>query len=458
MVVESLVRYGDDKMESGKIIEIASEACRKFGANEWEIFYIETTKFSVESKNSELDAMEESEASGVAIRVRIDERPGFSYSSNFHREALDKAVAAAVSGAKSADPDPYGAFAAPDRDIPDIDPWDDNFSSAKQSEKIDRAVAVEESARKVDRRVGNIRKASYSETLRRIRIVNHLGLDRFGRASLCSASIMAVAEEGAESQCAWDVDQSATWAGLKYREVGIRAAMDAVGLLGAKTMPTQKAAVVLRNGAACEVLEVLSESFSGEAAAKGRSMLAGKIGKKIFGDNITIFDDGLFDGGAGTFAFDGEGSPRKTNLLVDNGALERFVYDLAWARKAGTQSTGSAGRGGYTSPPKPAIANLYIKPGESSLDNILADMGRGFLVSELMGAHTANPVTGDFSVGAVGWWIENGKIAHAVQGVTIAGNIIKLLKEVDAVGSDLRFIGQVGAPSLRVPSLDIGGS
>ncbi len=444
-------------MKIDDIIGMATDACRNAGAREWEVYYLETERFTAEAKDAELEAMETSRGRGLAARVRLDERLGFSYSADLGKEALARAAKAAVEGALAADPDPERAFGNADDKSPELELCDKRFSEVDQSEKIARAIAVEATARSVDKRISTVRQAAYGEVMRRVRVVNHLGLDREGAATLCSASVMAVARENEESQSGWDVDHSATWDGLNYEAVGRRAATDAVELLGAQVVPTQKAPMVLRNNAACQVLEVLGESFSGEAVAKGKSMLAGKTGKKIFSEIISVIDDGRLDNGMATFPFDGEGVSRRATALVEKGVLKNFLYDLAWARKAGTKSTGNAGRGGYTSPPRPEITNLFIRPNNGNFREMSADMGTGLFVTELMGVHTANPVTGDFSVGALGWWIKNGKKAHPVQGVTIAGNIIKLLAEVDAVADDIRFVGQVGSPSLRVPRIDISG-
>jgi len=440
------------------VVNMAAETCKKAGAGEWEVFCIETKNFYVESNNRELESLESSAGCGIAVRLRVEGRPGFSYTADLTKESVELAVRAAVSGASAADPEPDGAFATPGVAVSELDIWDEDFDRAEQSEKIARAVSVEEAAMAVDPRIKKVRSASYSEKARVVRIVNHLGMDLSSRSNICSSSVMTVAEDGKDSQSAWEVAHSPKWARLDFEGVGRRAAMDALELLGAKTMPTQKSPVLLRNTAACDLVEVLSESFSGEAVAKGRSMLAGKAGKKIFGDLITLVDDGLLEGGADSFPFDGEGVRRRKTTLVEAGVLKGYLYDLPWARKSGTESTGNASRGGYTAAPTPSKTNLYIKPGTSNVADAIEDMGSGLLVAELMGVHTANQVTGDFSVGARGWRIEDGGKTHPVQGVTIAGNIMELLAMVDVVCDDLKFYGQVGSPSLRVPALDIGGS
>ncbi len=444
-------------MDEDGIIETGVQACKDAGADGWEIYYLRSGLFSAESKEGELENLEKSLSRGIALRVRSEGRTGFSYTARLETEALERAAVAAVAGAKASDPDPEGDFATLDGNPPALELWDKDFGEAEQSEKINRSITVEAAARDFDKRIDKVRSATYSESSRTVRIVNHAGLDRRARSNFCSASVMAVAKESDESQSGWAVEQSPTYRDLNYEDTGRRAASDAVMLLGAAVIKTRKAPVILRNTAACEVLEVLSDSFSGEMACKEKSMLAGKEGEKIFSPLLTIVDDGLAREGPATFPFDGEGTPRRTTALVEEGVLKGFLYDLKWARKAGTQSTGSAARGGYTASPRPGISNLIIRPGKGKLEDLVKTMGSGLVATELMGVHTANPVTGDFSVGANGWWYENGELIQPVQGVTIAGNIIDLLGGVQAAGEDFRWLGSVGAPSLLVPEVDISG-
>lgn len=444
-------------MNSENILEFVVAACEKSGVDEWELYLAEGRRLMAEAKDGEVDAFEVSESRGVAVRVRLGERPGFSYCADSAPDALKAMVQSAVSGAKSADPDPHGAFAEPEGTMPEIGLWDPAFDETPEREKIERALALENEVKNYDRRIARVRNAAYGEGSSTVRMISSRGLDRTARANGCSASVMAVAEENGQGQMGWDHAYSRTWAGLDVRAIARQAASDAVEMLGAKIIPTVKAPVVIRNSAAAELLAVLGISFLGEAVAKGKSMLIGKLGKKVFSDLITIYDDGLLRGGAASFPFDGEGVPHRTTRLAHNGAIQSYLYDLAWGRRAGQPSTGNAARGGYTSPPVPGLSNLYIPAGDISLDDIMKETGKGLLVKELMGVHTANPVSGDFSLGASGAWIEGGKPVHPVQGVTVAGNIVEMFACVDALASDLKFIEHIGAPSLRVSCLSISG-
>jgi PmbA protein len=206
-----------------------------------------------------------------------------------------------------------------------------------------------------------------------------------------------------------------------------------------------------------DLIEFLSSSFSAEEMDKGRSMLAGRVGEQVFAEGITLIDDGLLPGGYATSPFDGEGTPSQETVIIDGGFFSTPLYDLYTARKHGKDPTGSASRG-IKSPPGISPSNLYLKKGRKTSNQLLDGITNGILITDLMGVHTANPVTGDFSLGASGILIEKGKLTRPVRGFAVAGNVLEILRRVTDIGDDLRFFGSVGAPSVRISELSLGGS
>jgi PmbA protein len=170
-----------------------------------------------------------------------------------------------------------------------------------------------------------------------------------------------------------------------------------------------------------------------------------------------VLDDGLLEGGLGTAPTDDETVPMKKKTVIERGRLTMFLYNTYTANKDKTASTGNGMRGGFKGLPGVGLTNLYIEPGDSTLQDLMASVGRGLYITEVMGMHTANPISGDFSVGATGFWIEKGEKAYPVREITIAGNILDLMKNVAVVGSDIRFSGRIGSPSLLIRELSIGG-
>lgn len=445
-------------MKENDLIECVVGLCKKSVAEEWEIAIIENEKLSIEAKEGKVESFETARSLGVAVRVRIKNKPGFSYSSDISTKALKRMVESAIAGAKAADPQPEGGFAEKNNGTLPPAHYDKEFDSKTETEKIERALNLENHALAYDRRVVRVRNANYAEGKRRFILTNSNSLKLDAITTGCSASLMTVAEENGQAQYGWAYGYSSNWAQLDIEKVAREASEDAVSMLGAHPISTTKTAVIIRNTAVCDLLGVLGNSFLGEAIAKNKSLLADKLDKKVFSELINIYDDHLLEGGSATFPFDGEGIPSQRTELVRNGVLTNYLFDILWGNIAGKKSTGNAVRGGFTSPPAMGLSNLYIKEGKETLDQLVKETGKCFLVKELMGVHLANPVSGDFSLGASGAWIENGKIVHPVQGVTIAGNIVELFACTDEVASDLKFTGNIGAPSIRVPCLTVSGS
>jgi PmbA protein len=274
--------------------------------------------------------------------------------------------------------------------------------------------------------------------------------------TMYSASITSKAEQNGDSQMGGDYGFSNYLDGLTIEKVAKSAAGYATELLGAGDAPTLKCPAVFRNSVIAELIEFLAPSFSAENIDKGRSMLAQKKGQLIFAEQITLVDDGLLPGGYATSPFDGEGIPSGKTILVDGGFCANFLYDGYYAKKFATDPTGSAQRG-IKSPPSIGFNNLYMTNGKKSLDQLCDGISRGILITDLMGVHTANPVTGDFSLGASGILIENGKLTRPVRGFAVAGNVLDVFRKMTDVGSDQKFFGNVGAPSARISEISISG-
>jgi PmbA protein len=240
--------------------------------------------------------------------------------------------------------------------------------------------------------------------------------------------------------------------------VAKEAAERATQLLGARSIPSQNIPIVLDPFVGTQILEVMSAPLSSESVQKGRSLFAGKTGKAVASKVLTIIDNGRLEKGLGTAPFDGEGVPTQETKLIEGGVLNTFLYNTYTANKGKTRSTGNAVRGSFESLPGVGPTNFYIAAGSQSPAAIIQSIKKGLYVTRVMGIHTINPITGDFSIGASGIMIENGEKTYPVRGITIAGNLIEMLKSVEAVGSDLRFVANVGSPTLLISGITVSGS
>ncbi|MCL6559408.1 MAG: TldD/PmbA family protein, partial [Firmicutes bacterium] len=290
-----------------------------------------------------------------------------------------------------------------------------------------------------------------------VAIVNSLGIAAYCRGAVCGLYISLAAEKNGQSETGY-----ALWFGRRYKELvpealGREAAERAVKLLGARTAKTCTVPVVFDPYVAVDIVGLLGPALTAEAVQRGRSLFAGKIGERVASGDVNLVDDGTYSGGIGTAPFDGEGVPSGRTVLVEGGVLQGYLYNTYTAKKEGKASTGNAVRASFKTTPTVGTTNFYLKPGGRPPEELIREIPNGLYVLEVMGMHTANPISGDFSVGAKGVWIENGILTRPVRGIVIAGNVIELLKNVDAVANDLRFFGGRGAATFRVTELTVSG-
>ncbi|MBT1076617.1 TldD/PmbA family protein [Geobacter grbiciae] len=444
-------------MQTNEMIETVATLLKDRSLDGWEVAAATSRLLSIEVKEQKVDTFKCSAPGGVSIRVLRNGGMGFSYSTSMEPADLARMVENALVGAGAQTPDEHHAFPEPrpGSEIPGL--YDEGLASVPEAEKVERAMALERLVMAADPRVKRVRKCSFGESTVETRIVNSRGVDATCRGTSVSASVSAIAEESGNSQMGWDFDFANRFADLSVDRIATRAVAKAVGLLGAAKIPTMRCPAVLDNYVATEILEVLASAFLAESVQKGKSLLAGKKGERIISPLLRIRDDGTLPGGMGTAPFDSEGVPKQNTILVEDGVLRGYLYDTLRARKDGVESTGNASRGGIKSPPHMGVSNLFIENGSVPLDDLMAGIGRGILLTDVMGMHTANPISGDFSVGAAGFLIEEGRVTVPVKGIAIAGNILELFRGVEGVGNDLRLYGTVGAPSLRIAALDVSG-
>ncbi len=416
----------------------------------------------VEAKDGKVDAFRVSSSSGVGLRIIVDGRPGFGYSSVLAEDALKAVVETTLSGSIGATADSFLGFPSPavrhDVSSPGaLDVYDASFEAASEDELIERALDIEKNAMGFDSRVKRVRKAAYSESMSSARTVNSNGVDTSYVGTFFSGSVVAVAEENGESQMGWDALMGHKRADVDSRLIGQGAAERAVGMLGARPISTVRCPAVFENTVVMELLGALASSFLADNVQKGKSMLIGKRDKKVASAVLNLWDDGLMVGGWATAPHDCEGVPRQKTPLLSGGVCRGYLYDTYWARRGGEGSTGNASRSGFKSVPHVGTSNLYIERGDTSRDDLFKEMGRGLFIRELMGVHTVDPVSGEFSLGASGVWIEGGRPAYPVRGIAIAGTLLDLFSKVEVVGSDMRFIGSVGSPSLLFGEVNASG-
>lgn len=437
--------------------EIISRA-KAEGADQAEVFIRSSGNLTVEVRGQEIDSLKYSHSFGYSLRVIAGKRLGFSYATEI-RDA-DTVVRRAIESARYADPDEY--LGLPEEGGQSrVDVFDPALEAYPEEAAIGSVMRIEQSALETDHRIRKVRKASGSFSSSETFIVSSESV-RVGYSSTsCSAQITVIAEDGSDSQMGWDFDGSRHLGRLSFEEIGRNAAKRAVALLGPRKLASRKTNVLLDSSVAVDFLGILAASFSSEAVQKGRSLLAGRAGDAVISNKIHIIDSGVLDAGLGSSPADAEGVATAGKVIVSGGVLREYLYNTYTARKAKTRSTGNAVRGGFASLPGVGVSNLYLESASPSHivpgDRLFSFLDTGLYVIEGMGVHTANPVSGDFSIGVTGLWVERGVVQHPVKEAAISGNVLDLFRKIQAIGDDLRFYGSVGSPSLIISGVDISG-
>jgi PmbA protein len=461
-------------MDTSETIEQVLNILRGKSVDGYEIYIDDATQFGVESKDGKVDTFEASHSWGMAVRVLLHQRMGFSFftssqpfssDSQGSASVVERTIEEAQASARVTSPDPCFDFSPGlQNPLPTLPIFDESFEKVSEKEKIEKARRLEEAARSVDPwKIKKVRKASYQEGISHTTLINSNGLHVSYSATLCTIRVAAVAEEAGESEIGWDFDHSHFVADLDIGKVGESAGKRALEKLGGKRVPSGAYPVILRNDVSSEFLSLLAHAFLADQVLKGKSPLKGKLGEKSFSSLLSIVDDGLLPKGISTFPVDGEGVPSRRTLLVSQGKVLGYLFDRYWAHRekrssnSRAESTGNSRRGGIKSPPTIGISNFYIEPGKLPFSIMLSNLHQGIVIDEVMGLHTVNPISGDFSLGCSGSWVETGKVAYPVKSIAVAGNLFELFRNVREIGEDLRFFGGVGSPSLLVGEMRISG-
>lgn len=429
------------------------------GADEAELYIRTKEGKSAEAKGGAMESIKASHDFGYAVRVFKGSRTGFSYSTS--GEDFRDVVASALAAAGHTAEDAFLGLPRLPLTVLQAEIYDPGVSAISSEEAVKKAVEIEEAALKSDPRIRFIRNAIASFYSEEVFLVNSNGVAGCYGATAVTAHIMAVAEEGRQTQVGWDFMGGRFLSDVSFSEVGRQAAGRALMMLGARTMTPMKAPVLIDRAIVAELLGVLASMLSAESAQKGKSLLKDRLGQQVINPNINIIDAGLLPramGGIATRPFDDEGVMAERKNLIEKGVLKGFMHNTYTASKAGARSTGNAVKHALSSSPSVGPLNLYLEPADgkrAGFGELLGMASKGFYVIEAMGMHTVNPVSGEFSVGVSGLMIEGGKLSDPVKEAVISGNILDLFGKIEAVGEDLRFYGSTGAPSLLFGPLEI---
>jgi PmbA protein len=438
----------------------------KAGASDAEAVAREGDEFSVNVRLGEVETLKESGSRALGLRVFLGKRSASTSTSDLTPEGIRLLVDGALALVKVTEEDPLNGL--PEREEfgaiqEDQHLYFEDVYSLSGPERIEWARRAEAAAVAADVRITNSDGGSFDAATGRKVLANSRGFVGSYRTSYAgvSAAPLAVDVNGTMQRDGW-WSSARSFALLESPEaVGAEAARRTLRRLGARRVPTQKVPIVFAPEVARSLIGSLFEAASGDSIWRHASFLAGKLGEAIAAPSLTVIDDNAMMlpsgvGGFGTSPFDGEGLASRRTVVVEKGVLQNYLLNTYTARKLGMKSTHNASRG-LAGTPGIGCGNLYLEPGTLAPEQIIGDISAGLYVTSLMGFGT-NIVTGDYSRGATGLWIENGELTHAVEEITIAGNLGEMLRNVTAIGNDLVFRGSVASPTLRIDGMTIAGA
>ena len=444
------------------IVERAIDRARRAGATAVDAVLIESDSVEARVRAAEIDFVTQARERVLGIRALVAGKRGTrsasTSTSDLAPDAVDKMAeeTVALARATAADPSaglPDEAFAS---EVPDLALFDPADREIGVETRIQDARTAEAAARSADPRIDNSEGSQIGTSFSHVAYGNSVGF--FGEYDAAAHSLLSepVARSNGDLQRDYWYTVARRLSDLEPpTSVGLKAAERVLRRLGAKRIATCEAPVIFDPVTAPSLLGHLVSCVNGYSVYRQTSYLAGKLGESIAAASMTVIDDGTRPGGLGSKPFDGEGLQTRRTVVVDRGRLANYLLDSYSARKLELQSTGNATRGAG-SPPSAGSTNLWLQPGHQTLDEIIASTQRGLLVTELIGMGF-NPVTGDYSRGAAGLWIEGGEIVGPVEELTIAGNFAEMLLEIDAIGSDILWRGSTASPSLRISKMMIAG-
>ncbi len=448
-----------------ELVRRAVEAATKAGAGEAEAYAAEDSGREVRVHGGAVESLTAATQRGLGVRAWIGKRVGYAYGTDLSAAGIAALAERAAEAARIADEDEFAgapAGVAAD-DPPELALSDPTIGEWSTGQLADLALEIERAALGVDARIAGVEQAVYADSSERVAIASSNGIEGGYSSSSCYGYLQALAEgeDGRETGLGFGLGRGP--AALEPTEIGLEGAERALAMIGAEKPTSRACPVVLDPTVAASFVGLIGRGLSAGAVQRGRSPFAERVGEEVAGEALTLHDDGLDPEGFASSPLDAEGVPRRRTALVEARTLRTYLYDTYTARRGDdASSTGNASRAGYRSQPSVSTSNLIVAPGSLSFPDLLREAGEGVLVTDVAGLHSGvNPVSGVFSVGASGRAIRDGELAEPLREFTIASDLVSMLRAVQAVGADARWVpfsGSVKTPSLLIGEMTVAGS
>jgi PmbA protein len=424
-----------------------------------EAYALESVRTEVKARGGEIEALTSASSRGIGVRVIAAGRMGYAWAADPSPDETAELLVAARGAAAHATVDQAHALpeAVTAEDVPGL--FRQALLGFEPERKVALALDLERATVSAGPDVRRVEEVMYGDAVSRVALGSTAGLAAEYRRTDCWCVALAIAERDGDTRTGFSFAVAREPEELDHEAVGREAAERGARLLGAVKPATERLPVVLDPWAAAAFLGVLASGLSAEEVQKGRSLLAGKVGERVASESLTLVDHGRLPEGPASAPFDDEGVPTSRTPLIEAGVLRGFLHNTVTARRDGTTSTGNAARPSYRGVPGVSTSNLVVAPGTHSAEALLGSAGRAVYVQEVTGVHSgANPVSGEFSVGAAGLRVEDGALGEPLREMTIASTLPEVLQHVEAVSSDIRFAaGGIASPTILVGEMTVAG-
>jgi PmbA protein len=419
-------------------------------------------KTEVRARGGEVEALTSSESRGVGVRLLAGGRLGYAWAADPSTQEAEELLDAARASARHSTVDEANVLPSAARAEPLPGLYRPAVSELPSERKVALAIELERAAISAQSDVRKVEDVVYADAVSRVAVASTVGVEASYERTDCWCVVAALAERDGETQSGFSFRVAREPDELAWEEAAAEAAERGARLLGGTKPQTERVPVLLDPWAAASFFGVLASALSAEEVQKGRSLLAGLVGEQVASEALSLVDDGRLEDGPDAAPFDDEGVPTGRTPLIEGGILRGFLHNTHTARREDVSSTGNASRPSYRGVPGVAPSNLFVEPGPDDRAALLRRAGRAVYVQEVSGVHSgANPVSGEFSVGATGMRVDGGSLTEPLREMTIASTIPEVLKGIVAAGSDLRFFpggGAIGTPTLLIGEMTVAGT
>lgn len=446
-------------MELNLFVKELFSKAQEEGFSEYEVYYVDRESLSISVYKDEVEKYNLNNSAGLSFRGKFGDRIGYSYTEILDEDAIEMLVKKAKENVLAIENNDIQFIYEGDKEYKEISTYHEELEDIPADKLINIAISMEKEAKKYCNKVESFSGCSVSYSSGKYGIINSKGLNLSNKSNLLTAYVVPIVKDLDKMYdgCGYVVAKSLN--DVKPDKIAKMGVDEALSKIGGTSIASGNYKVIINNEAMVSLLSTFAGIFSGDAVQKGLSLLKDKEGEIIAADIVNLVDDPHLEDGLASVSFDDEGVATLKTYLIKNGKLNSLLHNLKTANKAGVKSTGNGFKSSYASPISVSPTNFYIEPGINSLEEMTKKINKGLIITDFAGLHSgANSITGDFSLAAKGFYIEDGIKTYPVEQITVAGNFFTLLNNIEEIGSDLKFpMSSVGSPSIVIKELSIAG-